>query len=859
MSFLKELANKALKDPYLELLIYKLEKIYGYQFVGNSINNPLNDKEYTDLLRFGDILCRSSVAEARNLSYKIISLLYNFYHEDKFFKMQAATVLIKLGNFPSLQLAVNSEQINLDEVKIESIIKETYQIAPDSKNIFTDAQYKVFEELKDSNHFSFSGPTSFGKSFIIESFIKYLIKERNASDNIVILVPTRALINQVTNKLKREISEVKYKILSHPTVPLLYKNEGNKYIFVFTPERLISYLSNDNPAINYVFVDEAQKLISENDSRAPLFYHALMLAKRKSVNLYFSSPNIINSGIFLQLFGNSTDETLSVIENSVAQNRFFIDCIEKRVIMFAENGKEIDLPYDAYSTNEHYNLKNAITLLGRNVQNIIYCNTVDDTISYALQFARNFDDKIHPNLTSLIELIETTMHEEYYLVDCLKKGIAFHFGGLPQRIREKIELLFHEKVIDHIFCTSTLLEGVNLPAKNIFILSNAIGRKTFSDVDFWNLAGRAGRLTKDLSGNIICLRIVDKKNRWDRPERDLRVVKEKKIGKVESVIMTNKGKFYINIGNSIEGKPFTRKNVSDNEKKMLDSYGNILAYHGLSKTDSILRSMFIDNNKNGTSILNKLDSKNEVPKDILAQSMNIKLKYQNNILAIGKMLPEIPEEVNYKNCLEILNTLYDYYDWKEEESGGSKPLAKNKNILTYYAVLMNSWINSKPLNLIIKDIINHYVSNKKEIFLNNNLSELFDNKNRIHINKLVNNVVSDIENVLRFKIKNYVSNYSLLIDSINKNDEFPKGIDWSEYLEYGTTDNIIIELQNLGFPRHLATFLKNNYIQFFTIKDNVIIDFFEKELKNAFDKEKYYEEYIELIEILDWETNIALT
>jgi hypothetical protein len=853
MSFLKELANKALKDLYLESLIYKLEKNYGYQFVGNSINNPLNDKEYTDLLRFGDILCRSDVTEARNLAYKIISLLYNFYHEDKFFKMQAATVLVKLGNFPSLQLAINSEQINLDEVKVESIIKEIYQIAPDSKNIFSDAQYKVFEELKDSNHFSFSGPTSFGKSFIIESFIKYLIKERNASDNIVILVPTRALINQVKNKLKREIFEPKYKILSHPKVPLLYKNKGNKYIFVFTPERLISYLSNDNPAINYVFVDEAQKLISENDSRAPLFYHALMLAKRKSVNLYFSSPNITNSGIFLQLFGNSTDETLSVTEKSVAQNRFFIDCIEKRAIMFAENGKEIDLPYYAYSTNEQNNLKNAITILGRDVQNIIYCNTVDDTIKYALQFAENLDEKVNSNLASLIKLVQTTMHEEYYLIDCLKKGVAFHFGGVPQRIREKIELLFRDKEIDHIFCTSTLLEGVNLPAKNIFILSNAIGLKTFSDVDFWNLAGRAGRLTKDLSGNIICLRIVDKRNRWNKPERDLRVVKEKEIGKVESILMTNRGSFYTNIGNSIEGKPFTRKSVSDNEKKMIDSYGNILAYHGLSKTDSILRSKFIDNNKNGASILNKIDSTNEVPKDILAQSMNIKLKYQNIILAIGKMLPEIPEEVNYNNCLEILNTLYDNYNWKEEESGGSKPLAKNKNILTYYAVLMNSWINSKPLNLIIKDIINHYVSNKKEIFLNNNLSEPFDYKNRIHINKIVNNVVSDIENVLRFKIKNYVSNYILLIDDINKSEEFPKSIDWSEYLEYGTTDNIIIELQNLGFPRHIATLLKKNYIQVFIIEDNVITDFYEKELKNSFDKEKYHEEYNELSEILDWD------
>ncbi|WP_339235120.1 DEAD/DEAH box helicase [Bacillus sp. FSL K6-1012] len=852
MSFLKVLASKALKDPYLESLIYKLEKMYGYKLVGYSEKENLNKKEYTDLLRFADILCRSDETEARNLSYKIISLLYSFYNEDQFFKMQAATVMVKLGNFPSLQLAINNEKILLDEVKIESIIKETYQKAPNSKYIFSDPQYKVFEELKESNHFSFSGPTSFGKSFIIESFIEYLIRERNASVNIVILVPTRALINQVKFKLIKEISEPKYKILSQPTVPTLYKNKGNKYIFVFTPERLISYLSNDNPAINYIFVDEAQKLISENDSRAPLFYHALMLAKRKSVNLYFSSPNIRNSEIFLQLFGNSTDETLSITENSVSQNRFFIDCIEKKALMFSENGKEIEIPYNAYSNEEHTNLRNAIKILGRDVQNIIYCNTIDDTISYALQFAKSLNFKNDPHLDSLIELVQKTMHEDYYLVDCLKKGIAFHFGGLPQRIREKIELLFRDKVIDNIFCTSTLLEGVNLPAKNIFILSNAIGLKPFSDIDFWNLAGRAGRLTKDLSGNIICLRLIKKKNRWDKPKENLLVVKNKKVSKAKSIIMTDKGRFYTNIGRSLEGKPFTRKSVSDSEKKMLDSYGNILAYHSLSKTDSILRSKFINNNKDGTLILNNIDNNNAVPKEILAQSMNIKLKYQNNILDIGSFLSEIPEEVNYRNCLEILNQLYDYYNWRYEESGGRKPLAKNRSILTYYAVLMNSWINSKPLNLIIRDAINYLILNEKEIFITSNLSEPFNPTNRVHINKIVNNVISDIENILRFKVKNYMTNYIMLIDFINKNEGLKQSVNWSDFLEYGTNDYIIIELQNLGFPRHLATFLKKNYIEFFNIEDNTITDFSEEGLKNNFDKERYYEEYMELKEILDW-------
>ena len=317
--------------------------------------------------------------------------------------------------------------------------------------------------------------------------------------------------------------------------------------------------------------------------------------------------------------------------------------------------------------------------------------------------------------------------------------------------------------------------------------------------------------------------------------------------------MTNKRNFYTNIGNSIEQKPFTRKNISENEKTMIDSYGNILAYHGMSKTDSILRSKFIDNNKQGTQILNKIDNENEVPKEILAQSMNIKLSYQNDILTLGKMLPEVPNEVNYNTCLELLITLYDYYNWREEEAGGTKPLARNKKILTYYAVLMNSWINSKPLQLIIKDIINYYVTNRKEIFLTNNMSEPFDINNRVHINKLVNNTVSDIENVLRFKVKNYVTNYILLINEVKQSESLPKSSDWSEYLEYGTTDNIIIELQNLGFPRHLATVLKKNYLKFFIIEDNLITDFLENELKESFNMEQHYEEYIELAEILNWD------
>lgn len=170
------------------------------------------------------------------------------------------------------------------------------------------------------------------------------------------------------------------------------------------------------------------------------------------------------------------------------------------------------------------------------------------------------------------------MHKDYFLIDCLKKGVAFHFGRLPQRIRQRIENLFEEKVIDYMFCTSTLLEGVNLPAKNIFIFSNAIGNSKFSDVDFWNLAGRAGRLSKELSGNIICVRIEDKKNRWDTPHKDLEVVRNKKIDDVQPIVIKGQKNFYTNLERSLRAKDFTRANYSQTEKEVWDHYANIVLH-----------------------------------------------------------------------------------------------------------------------------------------------------------------------------------------------------------------------------------------------------------------------------------------
>lgn len=846
MTWLESLVNRALHDPYLNELTRKLERKYAYNFLYREDSIDLCEKEYDDVLRFADILSRSSGAEGRNKAYKIISLLYDSYKDDKQFQYYANSILTKLGNFASLSLAVkNAMAVDTLEIALEKEVKMTYQKVPFNDLVFTDPQYQLFEALKDSNHFSFSGPTSFGKSFIMDAFIQYIITERHGIDNIVVLVPTRALINQVTSRLKRTITNPNYKVLAHPVVPAIYKNRMLKYVFVFTPERLISYLGEkDNPVINYMFVDEAHKIIAEKDSRSPLYYHAILLAERKSIKLYFASPNIPNADVFLQLFEKSVDEQMIIKESPVAQNRFFIDYVEGKGRMFTETGE--DIVFDDFGKKEKGFVSKLLKRLGHDCKNIVYCNTVADTIDFALKFSRSLPERDDPKIDSLIELIKSYVHKDYFLIDCLKKGVAFHFGRLPQRIRERTEKLFEEKVIDYMFCTSTLLEGVNLPAKNIFIFSNAIGNTKFSDVDFWNLAGRAGRLSKELSGNIICVRIEDKKNRWDKPQKDLEVVRNKKINDVQPLVIKGQKNFYTNLDNSLKHEDFTRTNYSQSEKEIWDHYANIVFTHQASKTDSILMSNFLRKNADGKKVLEHIERDNNIPLYILEQCSNIKVSYQNNVWRkTGKDETAFPTEVTTQTCQDVLEKMYEYYNWAIEESKGRNPMVKHKSRLQYFAVLMYSWMRSTPLNMMIINVINYY-KRKGEIW-DRNEYVTFDPDNRNHINLIINNLISDIETVLRFKIKNYFLNYYLIVSE--KIGREKAGENWAEYLEYGTMDHIVIELQNIGLPRHLSMIIKNEYPDCLTFEDETLVDISIERLLEEIDKNKYKDELEEMKKI----------
>lgn len=75
--------------------------------------------------------------------------------------------------------------------------------------------------------------------------------------------------------------------------------------------------------------------------------------------------------------------------------------------------------------------------------------------------------------------------------------------------------------------------------------------------------------------------------------------------------------------------------------------------------------------------------------------------------------------------------------------------------------------------------------------------------------------MNSLDRVVLFKISNYFREFSTEYKRINKiSNRFPN--DWYEYVEYGTTDETIIILQQCGFEREQAQFIKKENLMDFS-------------------------------------------
>lgn len=540
---------------------------------------PISDNFAVKLINLAERISRSTVeTDHRNTCLLICALLWE-HRQDHWLALSSSLIQIlnKIGLSPSAQM-VDADYDDhaqthsplgslISELAVNKNIVEHEVKVGGGKTIILSSFQKQMWDLMSGGfpRIGVSAPTSAGKSFVLTAKIIDICQDETS--DIFFIVPTITLINQVTKDLrvfskKHGLEGIRVLQSYEPSV----KDRGISSVYVMTQERALSALrANDftEGALDILIVDEVQnieRISNEGDERSKDLYNLIHILENdiKPKLAVISGPRLKNiDGVASNLFNT---EAISLKAD--------LPPVINLTYSFAKNGKTISLN-QYYSENDY---PQSISISPEKVSNdlfgkVRYDDKIYKHISEILKFlpdksgtlifsptknqarktAMNIasDDLINDKLSSLANYIGETVHRNYTLKRCVNSGVAYHHSGVPPHIRNAVEKAFSEKVLGVITCTTTLMQGVNLPAKNLiarnpYLSGNRSGPE-LTPYEFANLRGRAGRLLKDFVGRAI---ILDEKafddsqiELFDYPEKDVGTGYSKKYSENKSELL----------------------------------------------------------------------------------------------------------------------------------------------------------------------------------------------------------------------------------------------------------------------------------------------------------------------------------
>ncbi|MFD1628936.1 helicase-related protein [Pseudopedobacter beijingensis] len=369
-----------------------------------------------------------------------------------------------------------------EELSISSLLKYEYHKSPYLDGVYLhEEQQRLSVELQSRRSVVVSAPTSFGKSLLIEEVIASGIYKQ-----IVIIQPTLALLDETRKKLVKYRDQYKI-IVSTNQAP--DTDKGN--VFLFTGERVVEYA--DFPPIDFFVIDEFYKLsLDRDDDRAITLNQAFYKLLKQTNKFYLLGPMIKSIPVSFK-------------------NKFELTWFPTEFATVAVDEKSLEI-MDKVKAKERKELKkNALfdLLSETDEQTLIYCSSPNkatvlclEYIDYLINNSKDFNDLDTSANNEMIEWIGQNINTRWSLIDSLTHGAAFHHGALPRHLGSSIVDAFNNGSIRWLFCTSTLIEGVNTSAKNVILYDKEKGTKQIDFFDYKNIAGRSGRMKKHYVGNV---------------------------------------------------------------------------------------------------------------------------------------------------------------------------------------------------------------------------------------------------------------------------------------------------------------------------------------------------------------------
>lgn len=440
--------------------------------------------ERIDLI-LADIFRRMHVdGPINNADFETLAYIKKF-HSD-FFASYEKNLMYFAGLFYK-----TSEPTNFLE-QIYSIYADA--IKDETGKRFTPMQASAYKKIHEKRYFSFSAPTSSGKSFLFRELIQHTERD------IIIVVPSRALIAEYLLSVKTLVWK---EVLVLPFIENVNTSKIARRVYIITPERgdeLFKQVANLN--IELFLFDEAH--ISEEWIRGMKFDSFVRRADRVLPNAkkVFTHPFVNNPEAQLKKHNFQTNAaSIRYDQNSVGKIYLSVkDGVFEYFSPFAlgKNRKErIEVSLDPIEET----LREGWTLLVYTSKQKIYDG------QHLVEFAKyinlcgkitdSWANKIIENLCQFIWATRWSGRKHSTLIEMMERGIVIHHWSMPLRARLLIEQFVNDGYARICFATSTLIQGINMPFNTVWLNNfyNLSGNTDSTRLSLKNLIWRAWRST----------------------------------------------------------------------------------------------------------------------------------------------------------------------------------------------------------------------------------------------------------------------------------------------------------------------------------------------------------------------------
>lgn len=710
------------------------------------------------LLRSATVLAASPTRTHRELAFQIATAASEISSDSLVGTSYILLlVLSRLGNFPALNFAKQRFSISEDVLPVRMVAEASTRAESNSIRVrdasiaLTDFQRELWDALITGDSIGVSAPTSAGKSYVLQTYARKLLNEQQVN-GIAFLVPTRALINQVADEVSQWLRSDKIEA-ELVTTPIPKDSPlPARAAYVVTQERMqLLQAAHPGLAFGAILIDEAQSLA--DGPRGVLLSSVIeeALKRNPKTQLLFAGPNLRDPGSLSILFGKRARSVVTD-EATVVQNIIFVDCDEERpksakIAFLAEKQRVLlgTIECDQPLTDHRSKLVNLALRLGGGGQNLIYALGPAECENIAFGLADNDSKAGPPELEDLSSFIKEAVHPKYQLAGNVLQKVGFHYGRLPSLVRKAIEDAFAQGHLQFLVTTSTLLYGVNLPAQNLFLHNPQKGKnQPISPIDFWNLAGRAGRLGKEFTGNVFLIDYGQWPNdpmSGDKDQTVLPSIQDHIAGRTDELIS------YV----------MDSKVIPDREKpdEMENTFVKLVRDHLEGNLGSTLdRAGLLDNNPKRTELIQAIETSvasTKIDRDTIIASPTVSIHRQQSLYerlddgirrkGPAYVIPKHPLDSGaYTSYLAAIKRCHDEI----------MKYPKGERSHVYYALLALRWMKGEPLPQIIDASFEY----KRRRGSNPNIATV------------IRDSLNEIERDLRFKYVRLFSCYNAVLELV---------------------------------------------------------------------------------------------